>query len=156
MAIIADFMLVFLPAPTVPLGSLVSKQSGLLRNLFRGCPDNAFQVRRDSMSWICVYTYLIRTYKWAKPFQVALTGTSYTLLQRFGAIVVKNSFSSYYAQVFFTTGLLTSIFWWILQRNGGKLFCVATSASIVSKKTFNWLRNSSNFLLKLKEKNHDA
>lgn len=86
MAIIADFMLVFLPAPTVPLGSLVSKQSaGLFANLFRGCPDNAFQV--------------------------ALAGTSYSLAQRFGAIV----------------------------RNGGKLFCVATSASLVGTSATNVL-----------------
>lgn len=85
MAIIADFMLVFLPAPTVPLGSLVSKQSGLFTNIFRGCPDNAFQV--------------------------ALAGTSYSLLQRFGAIV----------------------------RNGGKLFCVATSASLIGTSATNVL-----------------
>lgn len=85
MAIIADFMLVFLPAPTVPLGSIVSKQSGLLTKLFPGCPDNAFQV--------------------------ALAGTHYSLLQRFGAIV----------------------------RNGGKLFCVATSASLVGTSATNVL-----------------
>ncbi|MCO5601851.1 hypothetical protein L7F22_055976 [Adiantum nelumboides] len=85
MAIIADFMLVFLPAPTVPLGSLVTKQSGMFTSIFRGCPDNAFQV--------------------------ALAGTSYTLLQRFGAIV----------------------------RNGGKLFCVATSASLIGTSATNVL-----------------
>ncbi|KAH7421078.1 hypothetical protein KP509_13G039500 [Ceratopteris richardii] len=85
MAIIADFMLVFLPAPTVPLGSLVSKQPGIFANIFRGCPDNAFQV--------------------------ALAGTSYSVAQRFGAIV----------------------------RNGGKLFCVATSASIIGTSATNLL-----------------
>lgn len=93
MAIIADFMLVFLPAPTVPLGPIISKQSGFVRNLFHGCPDNAFQV--------------------------ALTGTSYSLLQRVGAIV----------------------------RNGGKLFCVATSASIIGTSATNvliYLRKSFN------------
>lgn len=85
MAIIADFMLVFIPAPTVSMRPLVSKGPGMIPNIFRGCPDNAFQV--------------------------AMMGTSYTLLQRFGAIV----------------------------RNGAKLFCVATSASIIGTSATNLL-----------------
>lgn len=77
MAIIADFMLVWLPAPTVSLRPPVSLQAGRITKFFRGCPDNAFQI--------------------------ALRGTSFTLLQRVGAIV----------------------------RNGAKLFCVGTSASLL-------------------------
>ncbi|XP_075477050.1 protein RETICULATA-RELATED 4, chloroplastic-like [Primulina tabacum] len=77
MAIIADFMLVWLPAPTVSLRPPLAITAGGLNKFFYGCPDNAFQV--------------------------ALAGTSYSFLQRIGAIV----------------------------RNGGKLFIVGTGASLV-------------------------
>lgn len=77
MAIIADFMLVWLPAPTVSLRPPLAVTAGPIAKFFHRCPDNAFQV--------------------------ALSGTSYTLLQRLGAIV----------------------------RNGAKLFVVGTSASLV-------------------------
>ncbi|XP_010067818.2 protein RETICULATA-RELATED 4, chloroplastic [Eucalyptus grandis] len=61
MAIIADFMLVWLPAPTVSLRPPLAINAGALSTFFYGCPDNAFQV--------------------------ALAGNSYSLLQRIGAIV---------------------------------------------------------------------
>ncbi|XP_078442539.1 protein RETICULATA-RELATED 4, chloroplastic-like [Wolffia australiana] len=61
MAIIADFMLVWLPAPTVPLRPALSFTAGPIAKFFYGCPDNAFQV--------------------------ALAGTHYSFLQRVGAIV---------------------------------------------------------------------
>ncbi|XP_043692437.1 protein RETICULATA-RELATED 4, chloroplastic-like [Telopea speciosissima] len=77
MAIIADFMLVWLPAPTVSLRPPLAVGAGPIAKFFRGCPDNAFQV--------------------------ALAGSSYSLLQRVGAIM----------------------------RNGAKLFAVGTSASLV-------------------------
>ncbi|KAI3425579.1 uncharacterized protein J3R85_010092, partial [Psidium guajava] len=76
MAIIADFMLVWLPAPTVSLRPPLAINAGALSKFFYGCPDNAFQV--------------------------ALAGSSYSLLQRIGAIV----------------------------RNGAKLFVVGTGASL--------------------------
>ncbi len=41
MALLADFMLVWLPAPTLALGA--KKASSGLLNVFAGCPDNAFQ-----------------------------------------------------------------------------------------------------------------
>lgn len=44
MAIIADFMLVWLPAPTVSLRPALATSAGGLSKLFYGCPDNAFQV----------------------------------------------------------------------------------------------------------------
>ncbi|KAL6288574.1 hypothetical protein ACE6H2_006084 [Prunus campanulata] len=44
MAIIADFMLVWLPAPTVSLRPPLSVSAGRLAKFFYGCPDNAFQV----------------------------------------------------------------------------------------------------------------
>ena len=44
MAIIADFMLVYLPAPTVSLRPPVSLNAGRLAKFLHGCPDNAFQV----------------------------------------------------------------------------------------------------------------
>uniref|UniRef100_A0A803QWT6 Uncharacterized protein n=1 Tax=Cannabis sativa TaxID=3483 RepID=A0A803QWT6_CANSA len=62
MAIIADFMLVWLPAPTVSLRSPLAVSAGTLANFFHACPENAFQV--------------------------ALAGSSYSFLQRVGAIVV--------------------------------------------------------------------
>ncbi|KAK3223913.1 hypothetical protein Dsin_010938 [Dipteronia sinensis] len=77
MAIIADFMLVWLPAPTVSLRPPLAVSAGSVAKFFYGCPDNAFQV--------------------------ALAGTSYSFLQRIGAIM----------------------------RNGAKLFAVGTSASLV-------------------------
>ncbi|KAL0291428.1 UNVERIFIED_CONTAM: protein RETICULATA-RELATED 4, chloroplastic [Sesamum calycinum] len=85
MAIVADFMLVWLPAPTVSLRPAVAVTAGGLNKLFYGCPDNAFQV--------------------------ALAGTSYSLLQRVGAIV----------------------------RNGAKLFGVGTSASLIGTGVTNLL-----------------
>nr|BAD43954.1 unknown protein [Arabidopsis thaliana]BAD44096.1 unknown protein [Arabidopsis thaliana]BAD93760.1 hypothetical protein [Arabidopsis thaliana] len=77
MAIIVDFMLVYLPAPTVSLRPPLALTAGGISKFFHNCPDNAFQV--------------------------ALSGTSYTLLQRLGAIT----------------------------RNGAKLFAVGTTSSLV-------------------------
>lgn len=88
MAIIADFMLVWLPAPTVSLRPPLTVSAGRLAKFFYGCPDNAFQV--------------------------ALAGTSYSLLQRIGAIV----------------------------RNGAKLFAVGTGASLVGTGVTNALINA--------------
>ncbi|KAL3537503.1 hypothetical protein ACH5RR_000869 [Cinchona calisaya] len=88
MAIIADFMLVWLPAPTVSLRPPLAVSAGRLSKFFYGCPDNAFQV--------------------------ALAGTSYTLLQRIGAIV----------------------------RNGALLFGVGTSASLIGTGVTNVLINA--------------
>ncbi|XVF19299.1 hypothetical protein REPUB_Repub11eG0098400 [Reevesia pubescens] len=62
MAIIADFMLVYLPAPTVSLRPPLAVSAGAISKFFYSCPDNAFQV--------------------------ALHGTSYSFLQRFGAVMV--------------------------------------------------------------------
>ncbi|XP_078178881.1 protein RETICULATA-RELATED 4, chloroplastic-like [Carex rostrata] len=65
MAIVADFMLVWLPAPTVSLRSSIAVGAGPIAKFFHGCPDNAFQV--------------------------ALAGRSYSLVQRIGAIVRNGS-----------------------------------------------------------------
>ncbi|XP_059449155.1 protein RETICULATA-RELATED 4, chloroplastic-like [Corylus avellana] len=88
MAIIADFMLVWLPAPTVSLRPPLAVSAGSVAKFFYGCPDNAFQV--------------------------ALAGTSYSLLQRIGAIV----------------------------RNGAKLFAVGTGASLIGTGITNALINA--------------
>lgn len=88
MAVIADFMLVYLPAPTVSLRSPIGVNAGRLARFFYGCPDNAFQI--------------------------ALAGTSYSLLQRIGAIV----------------------------RNGAKLFAVGTTSSLVGTVVTNALINA--------------
>ncbi|TVU36799.1 hypothetical protein EJB05_18746, partial [Eragrostis curvula] len=61
MAIVADFMLVYLPAPTVSLQPPLARNAGAIANFFHNCPDNAFQI--------------------------ALAGRSYSLLQRLGAIM---------------------------------------------------------------------
>lgn len=60
MAIIADFMLVYLPAPTVSLRPPINVNAGALAKFLYNCPENAFQV--------------------------ALAGTSYSFAQRIGAI----------------------------------------------------------------------
>ena len=44
MAVIADFMLVYLPAPTVALRQPLAINAGPIAKFFHGCPDNAFQV----------------------------------------------------------------------------------------------------------------
>ncbi|KAG6628273.1 hypothetical protein CIPAW_14G003000 [Carya illinoinensis] len=88
MAIIADFMLVWLPAPTVSLRPPLAVSAGPIAKFFYGCPDNAFQV--------------------------ALAGTSYSFLQRIGAIM----------------------------RNGAKLFVVGTGASLVGTGITNVLINA--------------
>ncbi|KAK7334755.1 hypothetical protein VNO80_26518 [Phaseolus coccineus] len=85
--IVTGFLLVWFPAPTVSLKPPLAISAGPIAKLFYGCPDNAFQV--------------------------ALPGTSYTLLQRIGAIV----------------------------RNGAKLFVVGTSASLVGTIITNALIN---------------
>ncbi|KAG5566293.1 hypothetical protein RHGRI_002032 [Rhododendron griersonianum] len=83
MAIVADFMLVFLPAPTFSLRPPSSFNAGSMSKFFSGCPENAFQV--------------------------ALAGTSYSFLQRIGAIV----------------------------RNGGKLLAVGTVSSLIGTSVVN-------------------
>ncbi|KAL6966529.1 Protein RETICULATA-RELATED 4, chloroplastic [Sarracenia purpurea var. burkii] len=88
MAIIADFMLVYLPAPTVSLRPPVAVNAGVITKFFYNCPDNAFQV--------------------------ALSGSSYSFLQRIGAIV----------------------------RNGAKLFAVGTTSSLVGTVITNALINA--------------
>ncbi|KAH6834237.1 UvrABC system C protein [Perilla frutescens var. hirtella] len=88
MAIIADFMLVYLPAPTVSLRAPLALNAGRLAKFFHGCPDNAFQV--------------------------ALRGSSFSMLQRIGAIV----------------------------RNGAKLFAVGTTSSLVGTVVTNALINA--------------
>ncbi|XAR62373.1 hypothetical protein NMG60_11017105 [Bertholletia excelsa] len=88
MAIIADFMLVYLPAPTVSLRPPISVNAGAFAKFFYSCPENAFQV--------------------------ALGGTSYSFLQRIGAIV----------------------------RNGVKLFAVGTTSSLVGTVVTNALINT--------------
>ncbi|XP_021278845.1 LOW QUALITY PROTEIN: protein RETICULATA-RELATED 4, chloroplastic-like [Herrania umbratica] len=88
MAIIADFMLVYLPAPTVSLRPPLAVSAGAISKFFYSCPDNAFQV--------------------------ALHGTSYSLLQRLGAVM----------------------------RNGAKLFAVGTTSSLVGTAVTNALINA--------------
>ncbi|KAL2642151.1 hypothetical protein R1flu_009738 [Riccia fluitans] len=85
MALVADFMLVWLPAPTVALRPALATSAGKITKFFYNCPDNAFQI--------------------------ALRGTSYSTLQRVGAIV----------------------------RNGSKLFVVGTSASLIGTAATNGL-----------------
>lgn len=88
MAVIADFMLVYLPAPTVSLRPPLALNAGRLAKFFHGCPDNAFQV--TSLAYCFTITWGITEW-WNHGLhlmQVALRGSSYSLLQRIGAIVV--------------------------------------------------------------------
>ncbi|XP_074321264.1 protein RETICULATA-RELATED 4, chloroplastic-like [Silene latifolia] len=61
MAVIADFMLVYLPAPTISFRQPLSMNAGPIAKFFHSCPDNAFQI--------------------------ALGGASYSFMQRFGSFV---------------------------------------------------------------------
>ncbi|CAM6112647.1 unnamed protein product [Calypogeia fissa] len=105
MALVADFMLVWLPAPTVSLQPALAKNANALLRYFANCPDNAFQV--------------------------ALKGTSYSTLQRVGAIV----------------------------RNGSKLLVVGTSASFLGTAATNGLiklRNTVDKSIVEKEKSEEV
>ena len=52
MAIIADFMLTWLPAPTLPLSPKLSVgSSSALARFLAGCPDNAFQIATAARSF---------------------------------------------------------------------------------------------------------
>nr|XP_016450262.1 PREDICTED: protein RETICULATA-RELATED 4, chloroplastic-like [Nicotiana tabacum] len=97
MAVIADFMLVYLPAPTVSLRPRMAGDAGRIAKFFYNCPDNAFQM--------------------------ALPGTSYTLLQRLGAIA----------------------------RNGSKLFAVGTASSLVGTVVTNAVLNAKKAVNKSEE-----
>ncbi|KAK8622216.1 hypothetical protein V6N13_097840 [Hibiscus sabdariffa] len=106
LALVADFMLVWIPAPTVSLKPPIPLSSGAISNFFYNCPDNAFQV--------------------------ALAGTSYSLLHRIGAIVVYILQTSVW-----TNSSIVSIETHYrissssMQRNGAKLFTVGTGASLI-------------------------
>jgi hypothetical protein len=53
MAIIADFMLVYLPAPTVSLRPPLAGNAGSIAKFLHNCPDNAFQVSDLSIN-LCI------------------------------------------------------------------------------------------------------
>ncbi|KAI3698335.1 hypothetical protein L2E82_41806 [Cichorium intybus] len=69
---IEDFILVWLPAPTVSLRPPVAVSAGIVAKYFSGCPDNAFQV--------------------------ALADTSYSFLQRIGAIVPAEKYPQFFSE----------------------------------------------------------
>jgi hypothetical protein len=46
MAIVADVMLVYLPAPTIGLQPPLARNAGAIANFFYNCPDNTFQVKQ--------------------------------------------------------------------------------------------------------------
>ena len=50
MAIVADFMLVWLPAPAVSLRPPLAVSAGPIAKFFYGCPENAFQVNNFKLS----------------------------------------------------------------------------------------------------------
>lgn len=54
MAIIADFMLTWLPAPTLSYAPQAAKSSSALLSFFAGCPDNAFQKVQPGMAGFSV------------------------------------------------------------------------------------------------------
>lgn len=88
MAIIADFMLVYLPAPTVSLRPPLALSAGGLSKFFHNCPDNAFQVLFGTC-WLSFEKSPSRLIiQCVCMLQIAISGTSYSLLQRFGAIAV--------------------------------------------------------------------
>ena len=119
MAIVADFMLVWLPAPTVSLKPALAISAGPLTKFFYGCPENAFQVTFPSlhshnflvfeMNTRCSITFPSQILL----LQVALAGTSFSFLQRVGAVVVcgvfleLNFFSNF--NIFFNLNVISFI-----------------------------------------------
>lgn len=57
MAIVADFMLVWLPAPTVSLRPPLAVSAGFIAKFFYGCPENAFQVKQNNSSSAFVFLF---------------------------------------------------------------------------------------------------
>lgn len=143
MAIIADFMLVYLPAPTVPLRPLLATSAGPIANFFHRCPDNAFQVSFHP-PFICIFwrnfVKILPTFRPSHEYypatcgQVALSGTSYSFLQRIGAIVVSSFILKLIPLPFeLVSSNAQSLYaCFCLQRNGAKLFAVGTTSSLVS------------------------
>lgn len=67
MALVADFMLVWLPAPTVSLRPPVALSGGLIiSKFFYSCPDNAFQVI-NPLDIIYLVFYVNHTYPLSYP-----------------------------------------------------------------------------------------
>jgi len=57
MALVADFMLVWLPAPTVALRPPLAVSAGTIAKFFYGCPENAFQVFELLFICFCLFYY---------------------------------------------------------------------------------------------------
>lgn len=62
MAIVADFMLVWLPAPTVSLRPPLSLSAGVIAKFFFGCPENAFQVNNLTLHLLCLFYFFMLRY----------------------------------------------------------------------------------------------
>lgn len=96
MAIIADFMLVWLPAPTVPLRPPLSVNAGYLNKFFYACPDNAFQVALAGMSYSLLQRIMAIMRNGGKLFVVgtgaSLIGTGLTVLLIAARIAIVASF----------------------------------------------------------------
>lgn len=75
MAIIADFMLVWLPAPTVSLRPPLSLTAGPIAKFFYSCPDNAFQV-----IWLITLKFEMKMF--------ILFADQYDLFDMFGILLV--------------------------------------------------------------------
>ena len=83
MAIIADFMLTWLPAPTLPLSpKLAVGSASALKRFLAGCPDNAFQMATAARSFTVAQRGAAVLRNGAKLFVVgtgaSLIGTGFT------------------------------------------------------------------------------
>lgn len=59
MAILADFMLVYLPAPTVSLRAPLAINAGHIAKFFHNCPDNAFQVCINLIGYMVLTIFIV-------------------------------------------------------------------------------------------------
>ena len=62
MALIADFMLVWLPAPTLSYAAKKAGRQGKLGSFLASCPDNAFQVLTAQRGMFPLQTVLTSVY----------------------------------------------------------------------------------------------
>jgi hypothetical protein len=76
MALIADFMLTWLPAPTLPLSPRLAASSSALARFFAGCPANAFQIATAARAFTPLQRFAAVGRNGAKLFIVG-TGASF-------------------------------------------------------------------------------
>jgi hypothetical protein len=98
MAIIADFMLTWLPAPTLPLSPRLAASSSGLARFLQGCPDNAFQIATAARSFSPLQRAAAVARNGAKLFAVGTGASCIGTGVTNGIIAARKAFDPSYAQ----------------------------------------------------------